>query len=480
MQLDTCSLWIYLHFTQLQLDLIEHSPAADDETLAEPRAIYQVQDNQIVQINSAANKRGIKVGMGLASASLLDPKLKLHEYNGDLEKGALQHLANALYLISSDIVIIPPNGLVLRAQNMLALYGGLSTYWHHILQCLKEHGYQYQGASGFSIQAAKLMAKQGLGIISQDRLAIQKKLSQCALTPSDIDYKDLDKLKRIGIQSMEELTSIPLSELANRLSRYSINIIAELRGQAPSKVSFFQPLTRYDDYIELLYDISLVDKLIPVLGHAFNKLETFLYTRNACCLHVAVDFYQREHVPKNIKFDSALAIYKQQDWLNIASLKLERVRFESPVYALKLICKEYETAHMASNDFFAEKSSHIATLSLVSRLASKLGQSKVKRLTFMDDFRPERTTQYGSKLTEKSRPNKQNCIFADRPGVLLEQPVLLQQKILIIKGPERIVSGWWDNVVVTRDYYIGQSSQGQQMWVFKTPEQSWYLHGYFV
>lgn len=480
MQFDTCSLWIYLHFTQLQLDLIEHSPAANSKELAEPRAIYQVKDNQIVQINQAAHKRGIKVGMGLASASLLYPQLKLHEYSPDIEQSALEHLANALYLISSDIVIMPPNGLVLRAQKMLALYGGLNAYWHSVLQCLSEYGYQHQSAAGFSIQAAKLIAKQGLGIITQDRKIIQKQLSQCSLALSDIDHKDLDKLARIGIHSMAELDCIPLSELANRLSRYSISIISELRGQAPSKVSFFKPLTRYDDYIELLYDISLVDKLMPVLRHAFNKLETFLYTRNARSLHVDVDFYQREHEPMHIEFDSALAIYKHQDWLSIVSLKLERIRFESPVYALKLQCNHYESAHLVSDDFFAQKSTHIATLSLMSRLASKLGQSKVRRLTFIDDFRPERATESNYKFAQQ-KPSTATCsIFADRPGLLLDQPELLQHKVQIIKGPERIVCGWWENIVMTRDYYIGQSEQGQQIWVFKTPEQRWYLHGYFV
>ncbi|MBT1451917.1 DNA polymerase Y family protein [Glaciecola sp. XM2] len=479
MQFDTCSLWIYLHFTQLHLNVIENTQVHDERELAQPRAIYNMQSNQLVQLNESALQKGIKHGMGLASASLLYPQLNVHEYNEEIEKHALEHMANALYLLSSDIVLMPPNGLVLRAQNMLKLYGGLGPYWQNISRCLSQLGYRYQSAAGFSIQACKVMAKCKQGIISQERDVIEQQLFKCSLAHCDIDLKDFEKLKRIGISTVDELSRVPLSQLANRISRYSVGIIAELRGQAPSKVTFFAPSISYEDYIELLYDISLVDKLVPVLKHALKKLETFLYVRNTQCLHIDVSFYQREHEPLQIGFDSAMAIYRHQDWLEIASLKLEQVRFASPVYALKLVCEKYEVAHASVDDFFTHKSTHIETMSLTSRLASKLGQQKITRLNFIDDFRPEKSTLALADIKSKSLNHAQS-VFADRPGFLLETPTLLQQKIQLIKGPERMICGWWDDGVVTRDYYIGQSQQGQQMWVFKTPEKDWYLHGYFI
>ncbi|MFC4700721.1 Y-family DNA polymerase [Glaciecola siphonariae] len=478
MQFDTRSLWIYLHFTQLQLDVIEHSQQGEAEVLHEPRAIYEARDNQIVQINKAAAERGIKLGMGLASASLLYSDLILHEYRPELESNTLEHLANALYLISSDIVLSAPNGLILRAQNMLNLYGGLAPYWQHIEQCLSQYKYHYHCASAFSIQAAKLIAKHGIGDITDEREHINNTLMKCSLERSDIDHKDLEKLKRIGILNMAELSRVPLSELANRMGRFSLAVISELRGQAPSKVSFFKPQTKYDDYIELLYEVSISDKLIPVLGHALNKLRDFLYVRNARCLHIDIDFYQREHAPMTIAFDSAMPIYQNKDWMSIIELKLESVKFQSPVYAIELHCHRYELAELAHDDFFARKSTHVAAMSLMSRLVSKLGKHKVSGLKFVNDFRPERNTC--KPPPGNSDLHNDASIFADRPGLLLPQPLVLTQKVQVIKGPERIVSGWWENSQISRDYYIGQSEQGQQLWMFKTPEQTWYLHGYFV
>lgn len=478
MQFDTRSLWIYLHFPRLQLNVLERGQNADLKT-DEPRAIYEQAHNQLVQINPSAQARGIKTGMGLASASLLYPDLALHEYCPKVENNTLEHLANAIYLLSSDIVLMPPNGIVLRAQHMLKLYGGLQPYWHIISQCLVKQGLDYQSGAAFSIQAAKLMAKQGIGRITEDRKSIQSILGSCALALSDIEIKDLDKLKRIGIHSMAELNQVPLSELANRISRISLNIVSELRGQSPSKVTFFKPLTQYEDYIELLYDISIAEKLIPVITHTLNKLSDFLYVRNARCLQIQIDFYQREHQAMPVIFDSAMPIYQSEEWLSIIELKLEQLRFESPVYGLKLYCHQYEVAELANDDFFVSKSTHIAAMSLLSRLASKLGNHKICGLKFVDDFRPEQGTQYPG-FVQVSRHHNTQSIFADRPGLLLPKPTLLVQQVKVIKGPERIVCGWWDENNISRDYYIGQSEQGQQIWMFKTPDQKWYLHGYFV
>ena len=71
-------------------------------------------------------------------------------------------------------------------------------------------------------------------------------------------------------------------------------------------------------------------------------------------------------------------------------------------------------------------------------------------------------------------------VFKDRPGFILAQPETLSEKVTILNGPERIVSGWWDKEHIQRDYFVAQNNQGQQIWVYKTPEDKWFVHGYFV
>ena len=480
MQFDTQSLWIYLHFPSLQLDLIQKNGAQAEskDAVKIPRAIYQSTSNQLVQVNQAAFDRGIRVGMGLAKASLLFSDLQLHEYNADVEENNIQQLAQQLYLITSDISLAPPAGIVLRVQNMLHLYGKLSNYWRVLSYCLDQHGFHYHAASAYSIQAAKLIALHGKTLITEDRKTIQQALINCQLSISDVDAKDVEKLARIGIRTVGEMQRLPAHDIANRVNRFSMQIINELRGHSPARVRFFQPSTEFHDFVELLYEIENTEKLLPIIRRSLSKLEQFLYVRNARCLQILVDLFQREHGSLKLKFDSALPIYRTQDWLEIIALRLERTSIESSIHGIELHCLRYEITEIANDDLFAAKSHKVEGLSLISRLISKLGEEKVRQLSYRDDFRPEKNSV--ATTIGKNSCNNHSSVHQDRPGILLNQPQLLQQAVTVIKGPERIVGGWWDNQEVTRDYYVGQGDDGQQIWIYKTPDNQWYLHGFFI
>ena len=480
MQFDTRSLWIYLYFPQLQLDLLQSS---NEQALG----IVDTSNNQLCQLNQKALKSGVKLGMGLASASLVYPDLCLHEYNQDVESNAITNRANKLYLFTSDIVLMPPQAIVLRAQNMLSLYGGLQDYWQVIQQCLEqylsEQHLKYIASSAYSVQGAKVLALSGQQLISQERKIIQEKLLRCSLSVSDIDPKDLDKLMRIGVKTYADLAQLALPEVANRVSRFSMSVINELAGKQAARLKFYQPTPSYHDYLELLYEVSNSDKLLPIIHRCINKLSEFLLLRNAHCLSISTTFFQRDHAPIEQIFNSIRPIYKACDWLDIISLQIESMLFSSPVYALSIHCSQYEVASIANDDMFANKSSHVAALTLLSRLQSKLGKVNVKRLHFVADFRPESSslqTSINQDNAVNKASSKNSQIFADRPGLLLPQPLPLRMQVEVIKGPERIQTGWWDDKPINRDYYIGQSPNGQQVWIFKTPNKQWYLHGYFI
>jgi protein ImuB len=511
MQFDTRSLWIYLHFPKLQLDLIETSQLIAEQAYQDvpneqsggkrfpalqktqspqqelPRAIVDVTTNTLCQLNNRALEQGLSMHMGLASASLACAELQLHEYSHDVESKHIVNIADQLYLVTSDIVLTPPNAIILRVQNMLTLYGGLQPYWQIIEQVLMRLNIHFIAASSYSVQGAKVLALNHQSLICDDRKLIASRLDQCALRYTDIDPKDLQKLARIGVKTYADMRALSVAELANRVSRFSMGIINELQGKEPARVTFYQPKPRYNDYLELLYEISLTAKLLPVIGLSIDKLCDFLRLRNAHCLSIEMRFFQRDHNPQMYVFDSIRPLYRTGDWLDIIRLTLESVKFESPVYALSLNCKQYEIAEVANDDMFAQKSTHLASLTLLSRLQSKLGHKGVNQLRFVGDFRPEHGTQacaIGTHTTKSAQQYKNdystNSIFVDRPGLLLSVPEPLRLQVQVIKGPERIQTGWWDDKTINRDYYIGQSQEGQQVWIFKTPTQEWFLHGYFI
>jgi protein ImuB len=63
---------------------------------------------------------------------------------------------------------------------------------------------------------------------------------------------------------------------------------------------------------------------------------------------------------------------------------------------------------------------------------------------------------------------------------------------VLLAGPERIESGWWDGGEIARDYFIARTGDQALVWVFRERPSlqsasgpparggGWYLHGLFA
>ena len=50
----------------------------------------------------------------------------------------------------------------------------------------------------------------------------------------------------------------------------------------------------------------------------------------------------------------------------------------------------------------------------------------------------------------------------------------------ILRGPERIETGWWDGRDAARDYYEAEDPDGARLWVYRERRTGeWFLHGVF-
>ena len=127
-------LWLYLHFPSLQLDTLFNSNelGSNEEAHEQPIIIVDEKDHRVLQANQVALDSGITLGMGLGSAAALCHNLHVHPYSIELEKNKLKEIAQWAYLVTSDMALLPPNGLLIKASNMLSLYDGLDNYWHEL------------------------------------------------------------------------------------------------------------------------------------------------------------------------------------------------------------------------------------------------------------------------------------------------------------------------------------------------------------
>ncbi|MEH0689669.1 DNA polymerase Y family protein [Vibrio cholerae] len=480
------TLWLYLHFPSLQLDALFHTPQG------EPLVIVDPQRFRVMQLNAAAHAQGIQPGMGLGSASALCPTLQVHPYDADVEHKLLLELAQWLYFVTSDIALYPPNGLLLKVTDMLTLYEGLDKYWQQLSQHLTRWSLDgketeesdrnapmylhYHYATGFSPLCAMLLAKSGTAMIEERQERLHQALLPFALHATELAPSQVDKLARVGITTLEQLLALPMQDIARRFDIDLVNYVGRLMGQFKHPVDFYHPPESFQRYLELLFEIETIAWLTRPLQRLLNQLETFLLLRNQVAYELTLTLHQREGQEAQIHFTSASGDYLATRWMTLCQLTLESMKLDAPVQGLTLKLVRGGELESTSPNLFGKKQGQQSELELISLLQAKLGAQQVRKIALTTDPRPEKSLV----LREPERPVPTSLATPKfRPLVLLDNAQPLEENVTLIQGPERIATGWWDGDSITRDYFIARSEVGRWLWVYRTPQRQWFLHGLF-
>lgn len=468
-------LWIYLDFPYLQLDSLFA------EQTNQPLIIVDRQNCQVIQANQMAIDQGIKPGIGLGSAAALSTELAVQPYQPESEEKQLRNLAQWLYLITSDIVLIPPQGLLLKASNMLTLYQSLDNYWLTLSQHLSSRALRYRFACGFSPLSSMLLAQSNYNQVNADKSAMMNALQALPITATTLENKQIEALQRIGIRQLKDLFALPMTELARRFNIDLVNYVGRLLGQFKHPLDFFHPPAQFESELDLLYEIDNVQWLIKPLTILLQRLESFLLLRNQVAYELKLSLTQRSEeseskLEKSITLTSANGEYRSASWVKLAQLTFDSLPLSAPVQSLKLNVSRCGEQIAQPNDLFAGQQGALTSLELISLLQAKLGSEAIYKVAMSSDPRPENSSL-------KLDPTQNAPIYQRkaqlRPSMLLAQPQPLEDKVSLIHGPERLVTGWWDNQPITRDYYIARSTEGRWLWIFRDLNRHWFVHGLF-
>lgn len=472
-------LWVYVRFKALQLGTIVNSNGSAAQHTVNPIAIYDALNNQLCQLNPAALNQGLKIGMGLAAASALCAELTIIEYDADKEIQQLLSITQQLYGVTADISLDKPDGLYLRIDNMLRLYADIDSYWHTIQTLLSEFHYDY--ASAYSISAAKVLARARYNRISLEQRNWQQALRRCRLSHSALTDKQVSALQRVGISSFDDLFTQPLSAIAARFDGPMLRYLSELKGERFEQLTLYRPAQQFIRYSELLYEITLAERLLKPLEHLLKMLERYLIQRALVTFDLTVELHLRDKQQQQWQLHSAQGENRTQAWLTIAGVSVERLTLEAPVQGLTLKAQQLSHVVAANDDLFAGKQTQMTTLQLISRLQAKMGKQGVYQLQMAHDHRPEQLNVVVYPADGQwSASQKAPPVFSDRPSLLLKEPIPLTQASKVLTPPERIIAGWWSDSPCERDYFIAQNDDGQYLWVFRDHHKQWYIHGYFA
>lgn len=471
-------LWACIALPQLALDGVlrrRADPAAPLALVGGPAQLRTLH-----AVNAAAAAAGLRAGMRLIAAHALMPDVTTVDYDTTAEARCQRFLAAWAYRHSSLVSAQWPGCLVLEVRASFGLLGA----WPRIEARLREElaalGFAHRIAMAPTPRAARVLAGLRDGLAVEHPAAMRDMLDRMpvrrALLPDDAG----ERLHRMGLRDLRSVRTVPGDSLRRRFGRPLLEYLDRLYGQADDPLAYYAPPDHFDSRIELECEVESHTALLFPLRRMLGDLCTCLSIRDGGVQRFVL---RLEHEDAHTDVEVGLLAAERAPGMlfELARGRLERVRLERPVLAMRLLARELPPFVPVTRDLFDVRPRQaLPWPQLRERLRARLGDTSVHRVTPTGDPRPERAWR---RLDGETEPVGQAPARPPRPLWLLPKPIPLRDpRLRIVSGPERLESGWWDGDEARRDYYVLETSQGQRAWAFAPPGEQggWMLHGWFA
>ena len=481
--------WLCLRFTQFALnshDLNTHS--------AEPAIIT---DNQKVwQCNVAAAHAGVRSDMSINHALMLLPKLHILERDPAREAQKLQELSYWAYRFTSVVSIYNDHCLLLEIARSSSLFNGLEHLLHLINCDIQNFKIDAMQAVAHTPKAAYVLsfAKQVETYSSGKTLEQLLKISIAYL---DIEEKTKLQLNNCGFDTLEDIDSIPYTELGQRFDVKFLSYLDQLWGRiADPQIATTPPETFAvsADFAEPIRNLNWINQQIDRL---LEGLVQFITVRQLICRSFIWRFYhENNRLLQTVTIGLSAKQNSCKTFRELTNLKLDTIKLDWEFSSIELSSNQLIPIQLLNDDLFDPQPDLQQFQQLIDKLINRLGSNALFRVYSAAEQLPELANgrQYAvheSNQSYISQPN--NTQLKDQPLWLLENPQRLAQHISsqrrhpiyegplnIIHGPDRVSSHWWSKPQ-NRDYFIARQKSGRLLWIFfDRGEKCWFLHGVFA
>jgi len=438
----------------------------------------------VVQADATAQAAGIHAGQSLSAARALLPAVLAKPQQRHAEQSVHETLAAWAYGFSSQVLCLPasaqmPAALALEVGGSLKLFDGWPNLSSQLRHGLQQLGHAHSLACAPSVAGARLLASAGHdGMALNDQPQLRRALAQLALTQAGLDARQLAALHAMGLRRLGEVFTLPRPELARRLGPELLNWLDRLLGHSPDPYPPYRPATHFFQRIEFDYAIQTHMALQFALHRLCRELAAFVFARAGGVLHFTLELEHEDLPASTIAVGLRQAMNAPDALFDAARGRLEHAALPAAVVALALRARDLPPMAPERRDLFDPGPRGDLDLpGLIERLRTRLGDDAVCQLQHYPDHRPEYAWRIGEGKAAAADGAKH------RPHWLLLRPIPLRNRVLrILRGPERIETGWWDDHDVRRDYVIAELDTGQHAWLFRDAgsEGAWMLHGLFA
>jgi len=499
-------LWVALHLPLLSLE--SFAATLPPEQATQPLALMDV--HRIVSAHASAQALGVQPGMKRATALSLAPQLLLGQADARRDLDALISVAHAALAFTPAVSLSQPAGVLLEVQASLRYFGGLAPLLQRLRATLTPLGHHIQCVSAPTAQGAMLLSQLHDGLHCADPPALRRALEAAPVGLLAAGHAHAEALLGMGLRSLGDVRQLPRSGVARRFGEALLDEMDSAFGERPDPR---EPITLppvFHSKLELFARADTTEQLLYGAQVLLARLVAWLSAQHAFVRSFSLQMkheprWRHSDTPSVTVLEVALA-EPSRDVAHMLVLLRERLgvlQLPAPTLELALQSSNISRSPPPNAELFPTPQSEQAGLTrLIERLQARLGREQVQRLVPVADHRPERATAVQPAEPLLLREHKgvvsiRTCPIT-RPLWLLPQPQALQERqsrplldgklLQLLAGPERIEAGWWDGALAERDYFIGQTTDGTLVWLYRGrlplsadgAGSGWFLQGRFA
>ena len=490
-------LWLALFYPDFSLEVFGY------EYISKNHPTVVLETEKVIFCNAAAKEANILLGSTLGTAQSIKEDLIYFRRDDALEQKSLDRLTSTLYGLS-DRISNPSNQiLLLEIGASLRLFGSVETISQKAFDLSLGLGHRAISRVAKTPHAAIALAYSDTDNLSETPIMNE------SLGIAGIPEKVIEQMPDMGIDTLEELASLPFNEIGQRFNKSVLRYLNELTGKTPDVRQSIPPAQRFIEEIHCLQPVTNKSELhqypespIQVL---LKQLHHWLRTNQLGCEKLVWEFgtYQA-NIPPHKAQKPATSTQAQitptfstpqqniEVFLRMTRLCLEQHPLPEEVITVRL--KVNRVTLWQGTDYalfelpeISKNSERVYKLDtyLLDEINARLGHGACRGIQDTCSATPEASWQFiDSHLIHKPEKNKNTntsglYFYKKRPLWLTDPPIRTRYKELtLIVGPEKIKSQWWSEQI-DRDYYIARQKNGAECWVFKNLSDQWYIHGYF-
>ncbi|WP_245409611.1 Y-family DNA polymerase [Allosphingosinicella vermicomposti] len=491
-----------------RLRLEERSPAPPEG----PRVfVHKVKGAmRIAAVDARALELGLTPGLGLADARARVPDLDARDMMPDRDRALLERIADGCERYTPMIAIDGEDALVLDITGCAHLYEDERGLAGHLLNSLSPLGER------------ELSLRLALANTPDKALALAR-FGWKGATPNDLPVAALQAspqtetaLRRAGLKTIGDLATRPSAPLAARFGSALVTRLARILGEEDARITprrapppiivhrrFAEPVARVDDMLAALE---------ALLGEAGEEMErrhkggrrfdAALFRTDGKVMRLSIETGHPARAPAPMMRLFRERIDALRDPID-PGFGFDLIRLSVPVI-------EPLAPSSPSLDGEEEKMEN-GIDSLIDRLSTRLGRTRVTRFLPYDTHIPEQAAFEAPAVDRRPATWDQPEAGEPphRPLHLLHPPQLIDvtaevpdgpprrfrwrqtmHQVAKSEGPERIAAEWWrraDGKGLTRDYYRVEDMDGRRFWLFRhglygaeKAHPDWYIHGLFA